>query len=218
MDWPGGPQISSAWCYAEGLLHAVTTLSAFTCYNSSTEMLKQEQVTGYPNPHPWHANSEEMEMSAKHKMINLIKIAVDDSFLVVYEKRRQKEWLPAIIWRTGPIKGTLFAFSNSNEETQYTFVIRFQMLSVYSLSIYSGSSNFFWFLLHNGSLWRNCFVQQRGLANRIFDLVQQGMGGGGGGSYRKFGWHATENYVQQTEIRSSIRLHMATECRCSSSS
>ena len=29
----------------------------------------------------------------------------------------------------------------------------------YSLFTYFGSSNFFWFLLHNESLWRNCFVQ-----------------------------------------------------------
>ena len=81
------------------------------------------------------------------------------SWTGVYEKRRQKEWWQAIIWRTGPIKGTLFAFSNSNEGTQHTFVIHFQMLSVYSRFTFSGSSNFSWFLLHNGSLWRNCFVQ-----------------------------------------------------------
>ena len=29
----------------------------------------------------------------------------------------------------------------------------------YSLFTYFGSSNFFWFLLHNESLWRNCFVE-----------------------------------------------------------
>ena len=29
----------------------------------------------------------------------------------------------------------------------------------YSLFTYFGSSNFFWFFLHNESLWRNCFVQ-----------------------------------------------------------
>ena len=29
----------------------------------------------------------------------------------------------------------------------------------YSLFTCFGSSNFFWFLLHNESLWRNCFVQ-----------------------------------------------------------
>ena len=35
----------------------------------------------------------------------------------------------------------------------------YRQLAYYNLFTYFGSSNFFWFLLHNESLWRICFVQ-----------------------------------------------------------
>ena len=41
----------------------------------------------------------------------------------------------------------------------------------YSLFTYSGSSNFFWFLLHNESLRRNCFVQFMWCASTFWKCV-----------------------------------------------
>ena len=41
----------------------------------------------------------------------------------------------------------------------------------YSLFTYFGSSNFFWFLLHNESLWRNCFVQLMSCTSTFWKCV-----------------------------------------------
>ena len=41
----------------------------------------------------------------------------------------------------------------------------------YSLFTYFGSSNFFWFLPHNESLWRNCFVQLMSCTSTFWKCV-----------------------------------------------